>query len=66
MTILKWFAGHQIRNVATFAGNIATASPISDLNPIFMSLVRSLRVNMVDYSLDKQINVLNLRVQPFG
>jgi xanthine dehydrogenase/oxidase len=31
---LKWFAGHQIRNVASLAGNIATASPISDINPV--------------------------------
>lgn len=35
---LKWFAGRQIRNVATLAGNVATASPISDLNPILASL----------------------------
>jgi xanthine dehydrogenase/oxidase len=34
---LRWFAGHQIRNVATPAGNIITGSPISDLNPIFLS-----------------------------
>ncbi|KAJ1965923.1 hypothetical protein GGI12_000444 [Dipsacomyces acuminosporus] len=34
---LKYFAGNQIRNVATIAGNIATASPISDLNPVFMA-----------------------------
>ena len=34
---LKWFAGSQIRNVATIAGNIATGSPISDLNPIWMA-----------------------------
>jgi xanthine dehydrogenase/oxidase len=31
--MFKWFAGHQIRNVACLGGNIATASPISDLNP---------------------------------
>ncbi len=30
---LAYFASNQIRNVATLAGNIATASPISDLNP---------------------------------
>ncbi|KAK1254243.1 hypothetical protein MKX08_008238 [Trichoderma sp. CBMAI-0020] len=30
---LKYFAGRQIRNVGTPAGNLATASPISDLNP---------------------------------
>ncbi|MBE3041110.1 FAD binding domain-containing protein [Candidatus Bathyarchaeota archaeon] len=32
---LKYFAGRQIRNVGTPAGNLVTASPISDLNPVF-------------------------------
>lgn len=31
---LKYFAGRQIRNVGTPAGNLVTASPISDLNPV--------------------------------
>ncbi|KAL5009354.1 hypothetical protein ScPMuIL_014935 [Solemya velum] len=35
--MLKWFAGTQIRNVASVAGNIMTASPISDLNPLFLA-----------------------------
>ncbi|XP_008323589.1 xanthine dehydrogenase/oxidase [Cynoglossus semilaevis] len=34
---LRWFAGQQIRNVACVGGNIMTASPISDLNPVFMA-----------------------------
>uniref|UniRef100_A0A3B3RQ69 Xanthine dehydrogenase/oxidase n=1 Tax=Paramormyrops kingsleyae TaxID=1676925 RepID=A0A3B3RQ69_9TELE len=34
---LRWFAGRQIRNVAAIGGNIMTASPISDLNPVFMA-----------------------------
>ncbi|XP_005932779.1 xanthine dehydrogenase/oxidase isoform X1 [Haplochromis burtoni] len=34
---LRWFAGVQIRNVAAVGGNIMTASPISDLNPVFMA-----------------------------
>ncbi|CAF1715269.1 BnaCnng46690D [Brassica napus] len=34
---LKWFAGTQIRNVASVGGNICTASPISDLNPLWMA-----------------------------
>ncbi|KAJ3342912.1 hypothetical protein HDU93_000571 [Gonapodya sp. JEL0774] len=41
---LKWFAGNQIRNVACIAGNIVTASPISDLNPVFVSLGAILKV----------------------
>lgn len=32
---LKYFAGRQIRNAGTPAGNLVTASPISDLNPVF-------------------------------
>ncbi|CAG4982084.1 unnamed protein product [Parnassius apollo] len=36
--MLYWFAGKQIRNVAAIGGNIMTGSPISDLNPILMSL----------------------------
>ncbi|KAI3907500.1 hypothetical protein MKW92_010358 [Papaver armeniacum] len=34
---IKWFAGKQIRNVASVGGNICTASPISDLNPLWMA-----------------------------
>lgn len=32
---LRWFAGTQVRNVASVGGNIVTASPISDLNPVW-------------------------------
>lgn len=35
--MLHWFAGTQVRNVASLVGNIVTASPISDLNPILMA-----------------------------
>lgn len=38
LEMLRWFASSQIRNVAVLAGNIATASPISDLNPVLMTL----------------------------
>jgi len=34
---LEYFAGRQVRNVGTPAGNLATASPISDLNPVFLA-----------------------------
>lgn len=42
--MLHWFAGSQVRNVATMAGNIITASPISDLNPILMASAAVLNV----------------------
>ena len=35
--LLRYFAGRQICIVGTPAGNLATASPISDLNPVFMA-----------------------------
>ncbi|XP_021553383.1 xanthine dehydrogenase/oxidase [Neomonachus schauinslandi] len=34
---LRWFAGMQVKSVASIGGNIITASPISDLNPVFMA-----------------------------
>ncbi|CAD6923331.1 unnamed protein product [Tilletia controversa] len=37
LTAMSHFASVQIRNVATPAGNLATASPISDLNPVWMA-----------------------------
>ncbi|XP_055957965.1 xanthine dehydrogenase/oxidase [Patella vulgata] len=42
--MLKWFAGKQIRNTAAIGGNIMTASPISDLNPIFQACTAVLQV----------------------
>ncbi|KAM5584530.1 xanthine dehydrogenase 1 [Rosa sericea] len=41
---LKWFAGMQIRNVACVGGNICTASPISDLNPLWMAARATFRI----------------------
>lgn len=34
---LRWFAGKQVKSVASIGGNIINASPISDLNPVFMA-----------------------------
>jgi xanthine dehydrogenase/oxidase len=34
---LRYFGGRQIRNVASLAGSIATASPISDMNPVLLA-----------------------------
>ncbi|KAI9804747.1 MAG: hypothetical protein M1825_001115 [Sarcosagium campestre] len=50
---LRYFAGRQIRNVGTPAGNLATASPISDLNPV---LVASNAI-LVAESLNKQTEI---------
>uniref|UniRef100_M4C5A8 Xanthine dehydrogenase n=1 Tax=Hyaloperonospora arabidopsidis (strain Emoy2) TaxID=559515 RepID=M4C5A8_HYAAE len=36
--ILKWFASTHIRNVACIAGNLVTASPISDMNPLLAAM----------------------------
>jgi len=43
-TILKRYGSVQIRNVATMAGNIATASPIGDTLPLLLSLDASIVV----------------------
>ncbi|KAJ1649451.1 hypothetical protein IWQ61_009472 [Dispira simplex] len=57
LTTLTWFAGRQIRNVATLAGNIATASPISDLNPVLMACGAELTLQ----ALGEPPRTLNLR-----
>ncbi|XP_022116167.2 xanthine dehydrogenase [Pieris rapae] len=46
--MLHWFAGTQIRNTASLVGNIITASPISDLNPILLASSASLIVKSLD------------------
>ncbi|ESO85884.1 hypothetical protein LOTGIDRAFT_221063 [Lottia gigantea] len=48
LAILKWFAGKQIRNAAAIGGNIMTASPISDLNPVFQACGVILNVQSKD------------------
>jgi xanthine dehydrogenase/oxidase len=50
---LRYFAGRQIRNVGTPAGNLATASPISDLNPVFVAS----NAILVAKSLDKETEI---------
>ncbi len=42
--MLHWFAARQVRNRATFGGNIGTASPIGDLLPVLLSLDAELRI----------------------
>ncbi|CAI5737461.1 unnamed protein product [Hyaloperonospora brassicae] len=36
--MLEWFASTHIRNVACMAGNLVTASPISDMNPLLAAM----------------------------
>jgi len=43
--VLKRYGSVQIRNVATMAGNIATASPIGDSLPLLLSLDASISVD---------------------
>jgi xanthine dehydrogenase/oxidase len=50
---IRYFAGRQIRNVGTPAGNLATASPISDLNPVFVAS----NATLVAKSLDKTTDI---------
>lgn len=45
--MLRWFASSQIRNVACLAGNIVTASPISDMNPMLVAMNASLVISCI-------------------
>eukprot|EP01031_Cornospumella_fuschlensis_P033912 gene33912-41037_t len=45
--MLTWFASNHIRNVASVAGNIVTASPISDLNPMLLACGAQLKLSSV-------------------
>ncbi|RKP14099.1 hypothetical protein BJ684DRAFT_9096 [Piptocephalis cylindrospora] len=51
---LKYFAGRQIRSVATLAGNLATASPISDLSPVWMALDAHVELGWLDITIHKK------------
>lgn len=53
---LRFFAGPQVRNVATPAGNIATASPISDLNPVFIATNTMLYARTIEGEINIPMN----------
>ncbi|CAG8518867.1 9601_t:CDS:10 [Paraglomus occultum] len=55
LSIIRWFAGTQIRNVATPAGNIITGSPISDFNPIFLCTNSKFTLTSLDKSLNRRV-----------
>ncbi|RHZ22407.1 hypothetical protein DYB37_001144 [Aphanomyces astaci] len=46
--MLKWFASVQIRNVASLGGNLATASPIADMNPLLAAMGATVEVASAD------------------
>lgn len=50
--MLEYFASRQIRNVASIAGNVATASPISDLCPVLLCLDSNIRIVSMDKKCD--------------
>ena len=60
--ILKRYGSVQIRNVATIAGNIATASPIGDTLPLLLSLDASVVLEDTKKKLDKALR-RNLEIQ---
>lgn len=45
---LRYFGGRQIRNVATLAGNISTASPISDILPVLLAVGAAVTITRMD------------------
>ncbi|KAK3681541.1 hypothetical protein LTR37_020849 [Vermiconidia calcicola] len=53
---IRYFAGRQIRNVGTPAGNLATASPISDLNPVFVATNAILVAKSLDETTEIPMN----------
>ncbi|CAF3626478.1 unnamed protein product [Rotaria socialis] len=52
---LRYFASTQIRNVASLGGNIITASPISDINPVLQAANAILELHHADTNVVRQI-----------
>lgn len=48
--MLDKFAGAQIKNMACIGGNINTASPIADINPILLAIRAKLIVNSIKHT----------------
>lgn len=62
--MMQWFASNQIRNVAAVAGNVVTASPISDLNPVLMALGAQLRLASASTDEKTDTTVVSTRMVP--
>ncbi|CAF5109530.1 unnamed protein product, partial [Rotaria magnacalcarata] len=52
---LRYFASTQIRNVASLGGNIITASPISDINPVLQAANAILELHHAETNIVRQI-----------
>ncbi|XP_017481952.1 PREDICTED: xanthine dehydrogenase isoform X3 [Rhagoletis zephyria] len=61
MKMLHYFAGKQIRNVASLGGNIMTGSPISDMNPILTAACAKLKVCSL---VDGKVHTREVRMGP--
>lgn len=58
--MLRWFASTQIRNVACLGGNLVTASPISDMNP----MLASMGANLILSKLGDDLSTIERRSVP--
>ncbi|GAM28786.1 hypothetical protein SAMD00019534_119620 [Acytostelium subglobosum LB1] len=57
---LRWFAGNQIRNAACLGGNLVTASPISDINPVLLAAGAVLTLvsrDAKDNQVERKVNI---------
>lgn len=57
--MLRWFASSQIRNIACLGGNLVTASPISDMNPMLAAMGGKLIISSIG---DDNKTVINREV----
>lgn len=55
--MLRWFASSQIRNVASLAGNLCTASPISDMNPVLLAAGATIDLSNKDTNTVRQVHI---------
>lgn len=61
--MLRWFASTQIRNVASLSGNLVTASPISDMNPLLACMGAKLDIR--SFSTDASQELRTVLVSDF-
>lgn len=61
---LRWFAGPAIRNAASIGGNVCTASPISDLNPLWIAGNATFEICSIDVYDDQSNAVKHMNGEP--